>query len=74
MEKFRTDRQIHRLEDRWNSLSLGRQRLLIKVLLTLYIVLTACAVIHVWTQRDHWLSVGHIDGIPKNITLKKTAP
>lgn len=76
MEKFRKkiDWYVHRVESRWNSLSRTRQRMFTRLLLVVYILLTAVTVIYLWSGENSSLPISHINRIPQNLTLKNTAP
>ncbi|TQM21025.1 hypothetical protein FB551_0706 [Chryseobacterium aquifrigidense] len=76
MEKFRKkiDSYVHRLENRWNALTRKRQRTFTKLLLAVYILITVFSLFYIWSGKNDSLSISHISGIPKNITVKNAVP
>lgn len=76
MEKFRRkiDSYVHRLENRWNTLPPKRQRMFTKLFLVVYTLITVFSLFYIWSGKSNSLSIHHINGIPKSITIKNTAP
>ncbi|MCD1117479.1 hypothetical protein [Chryseobacterium turcicum] len=75
MKKFRTTIEwyIHASDNSWKALSVNKQRLLTKLFLGVYFLLTLVTLTYIWYETANGgniLSISHIQGIPQNITSK----
>ncbi|AZA93006.1 Uncharacterised protein [Chryseobacterium nakagawai] len=75
MKKLREKigRYILRIEDHWNAISVGKQRLMTKVFFGGYVLITVIVIVNICistTRRNNTMSINHIDGISKKLTEK----